>query len=88
VLEEIAVNDISDFGGTHLDEPTVQNADLTRPILFAEIAPARYNLIDGHHRVAKARRDGVPTVPVRKIGCLQHITFLTSAMAYEKYVEY
>jgi len=27
---------------------------------LAEIAPGRYNLIDGNHRMAKARRDGAP----------------------------
>jgi len=87
-IEFIAVADIPDYGSSRLDEETVRPADLSRPILLAEIAPGRYNLIDGNHRIAKARRDGAPTVPARKIRCPQHVPFLTSAMAYEKYLEY
>ncbi len=31
-----------------VDESTLATADLTRPLVLAEIAPGRYNLIDGH----------------------------------------
>jgi hypothetical protein len=87
-VESIAVADIPDYGGAGLDEDTVRRADLSRPILLAEIAPGHYNVIDGNHRVARARRDGVATVPGRKIACPQHVAFLTSVLAYERYVEY
>jgi len=82
------VADIPSYAGASLDEAAVRSADLSRPVLLAEIGPGRYNLIDGHHRVAKARRDGVPTVQARRIACPRHVPFLTSAAAYEKYVEY
>jgi hypothetical protein len=50
-IEFIEVASIPDFGGSrHLDEKTVASADLSRPVLLAEISPGRYNLIDGHHR--------------------------------------
>jgi hypothetical protein len=87
-LEPIPVADIPNYGGSRLNEATVRSADLTRPVLLAEISPGRHNLIDGHHRVAKARRDGVPIVPARRISGPQHVRFLTSTAAYEKYVEY
>jgi hypothetical protein len=87
-LEPVPVADIPNYGGTNLDTATVHSADLSRPVLLAEIAPGRHNLIDGHHRVARARRDGVPTVPARRIACPRHVPFLTSTAAYEKYVEY
>jgi hypothetical protein len=87
-LEHIPVADIPSYAGASLNEATVRSADLSRPVLLAEIAPGRYNLIDGHHRVAKARRDGVPTVHARSIACPRHVPFLTSTSAYEKYVEY
>ena len=87
-IEFIAVADILDYGGAGLDEETVRSTDLSRPILMAEIAPARYNVIDGNHRIAKARRIGAPSVPARRICCPQHVPFLTSTMAYEKYLEY
>jgi len=87
-LEHIPVADIPSYAGASLNEATVCSADLSRPVLLAEIAPARYNLIDGHHRVAKARRNGVPTVHARRISCPRHLPFLTTTEAYEKYVEY
>jgi hypothetical protein len=87
-LESIPVADIPNYGGANLDEATVLSADLSRPVLLAEIAPGRHNLIDGHHRVARARRDGVPIVHARRIACPRHVPFLTSTAAYEKYVEY
>jgi hypothetical protein len=76
------------YDGSHLNEETVQAADFTRPILLAEIAPGRFNVIDGNHRLARARRDGVQIIPSHRVSCPDHIPFLTSDWAYEKYVEY
>jgi hypothetical protein len=87
-LESIPVADIPSYVGESLDEATVRSADLSRPVLLAEIAPGRHNLIDGHHRVAKARRDGIPAIHARRIHCPRHVPFLTTTQAYEKYVEY
>jgi hypothetical protein len=88
-VELIALDDIS-YGGTSpgLNELTIAAADLSRPVILAEISPGRYNLIDGNHRVAKARRNGVPRIPAFRIPCPEHVAFLTSTRAYEKYVEY
>lgn len=87
-VESISVSSIPDLGGARLDEATVRSADLNRPVLLAEISPDRFNLIDGHHRIARARREGVLSIPARRIRCPDHLTFLTSARAYECYVEY
>jgi len=87
-VEVVKVATIVDYGGRNLDEATILAADLSRPILLAEIAPGRYNPIDGNHRIAKARRDRVASIPARRIGCPAHIPFLTSTRAYESYVEY
>jgi hypothetical protein len=87
-VEFIALTEIPDYGGAHLDEETVRSADLLRPVLLAEIAPERWNLIDGHHRVARARREGAPSVPARRAGCPELVPCLTSTLAYEKYLEY
>lgn len=78
------------YGGTSpgLNELTIAAADLSRPVILAEISPRRYNLIDGNHRLAKARREGVPSIPAYRIRCPEHVAFLTSARAYEKYIEY
>lgn len=82
--------DVEDLPPTFLevDESTVATADLTRPLVLAEIAPGQYNLIDGHHRAEKARRGGVKTLKTYRLSAEQHIAFLTSDRAYRAYVEY
>lgn len=87
-IELIQLADIPDYGPANLDEEAILAADLSRPILLAEIAPDRYNLIDGHHRVARARRGGVHCLPARRLQCPEHVAFLTSVRAYETYVGY
>jgi hypothetical protein len=88
-VESIAVANIPEYGGTgRLDEATVRGADLTRPVLMAEISPGRFNLIDGNHRIARARRERVVSIPARRIRCPDHLAFLTSVDAYVSYVEY
>jgi len=74
--ELVALGDIPHCGdGGGLSEPAIVAADLLRPVILAEIAPGRYNLIDGHHRVAKARREGVPSIPAYRIRCPEHMPF-------------
>ncbi len=87
--ELVALDDIPHASSSAgLNELTIFAADLSRPVILAEIAPGRYNLIDGHHRVAKARRERVPRAPAYRIRCPEHVAFLTSTRAYETYVEY
>ncbi len=63
--------------------------NITRMMVFIEAHPDCFPLeIDGHRRVAKARRDGIPTVPAYRIHSPHHAAFLTSQTAYESYVEY
>ena len=50
--------------------------------------PGRYTLIDGHHRVARARCEGERSVPAHRVRCPEHVAFLISVRAYETYVEY
>lgn len=87
-IECVEVEDIPDYGGENLDEEAICAADLFRPILLVEISPGLFNLIDGHHRVAKARREGVRTLPAHRVACPHHVQFLTSTRAYEQYTEY
>jgi hypothetical protein len=87
-VESVDVSEFPDYGETYLDTQTITTADLTRPILRAEISPGRYNVIDGNHRIAKARRQGTRTLPAYRISCPHHLPFITSAQAYAQYVEY
>lgn len=71
-----------------INEGHVDSVDITSPVILAEIDPGRYNLIDGYHRMEKARRLGLSAIPAYKLGPLQHTRFLTSQKAYVAYVGY
>ena len=86
-LVEMAVCDL-DQGFSVLNESHVDSVDLSRPVVLAEISPGQYNLIDGHHRVAKALRHGLTTLHAYRLTVRQHIGFLISKEAYLVYVEY
>ena len=88
-MESVDLGDIPDYGGhDRLDQATIDGADLSRPILLAEIASGLFNVIDGHHRIARARRDGIGYLSAHRIRCPDHVAFLTSTKAYESYIGY
>jgi hypothetical protein len=86
VPEELAVKDLQKF--LSINETHVDSVDISKPVIIAEIAPSRFNLIDGQHRVEKARRLGKEKIMAYRLTVHQHIRFLTSRKAYEIYVEY
>jgi hypothetical protein len=71
-----------------INEEHMDYVDVSKPVILAEIAPNRYNLIDGHHRAEKASRHNMDTIKAYRLKASQHIHFLTSRDCYEKYVEY
>jgi hypothetical protein len=86
-LEEVAVKDFCrDFSS--INESYVDSVEISEPVVLAEISPGRYNLIDGHHRMDKARRLGIYGIPAYKLAVELHVRFLTSQKAYETFVEY
>jgi len=87
-VEQVMVNLLPLLSSSNLNEATIKSADLSVPILMAEISPNQFNVIDGHHRLEKARRDDVNIVPAYKIPAEHHIRFLNSTDAYLAYVEY
>jgi len=82
---EIKVKEVSLYSTI---EGTLDSIDMSAPIILAEIAPGFTNLIDGHHRMAKARRLKIETIMAYKLSVNQHINFLTSQNAYFTYIEY
>jgi hypothetical protein len=66
------------WGSSSLNETHLNSVDVSQPVILAEIAPGRYNVIDGNHRVEKARRMGMKTVPAYRVPPEQHMQFLTS----------
>jgi hypothetical protein len=75
-------------GFSRLKEAHIDSVDLTIPVIIAEIAPNQYNLIDGNHRVEKAKRNNITAITCYQLNVTQHISFLTSKEAYTSYVEY
>ncbi|MCG2702848.1 MAG: ParB/Srx family N-terminal domain-containing protein [Candidatus Omnitrophica bacterium] len=68
-----------------IDEVYVDKVDVSQPVIIAEIAPGRYNLIDGNHRMEKARRMGLVSLMAYKMDVEQHMKFLTDKKAYVAY---
>jgi hypothetical protein len=81
---------VSDFWHSveNANEDHLPTVDLTKPIIIAEIAPDRYNIIDGNHRVEKAKRENIATLPAYRIKARDHVRFLTSQKSYLCYVDY
>jgi hypothetical protein len=71
-----------------IDELHVDSVDVSGPVLLAEISPGHYNLIDGNHRMEKARKMEISQILAYKLNVKQHIEFLTERKAYLSYVEY
>ena len=75
-----------------LKEEYIEAADLSKPVIIAEIAPDRlgnnhqipindwrlrgYNLLDGHHRIEKASRMGILTLKAYVIPMESHIRYM------------
>jgi hypothetical protein len=90
------------WGAEELTDEYVEKADLSRPIILAEIAPDRadfderfldseweirgYAMIDGNHRLEKAKRRGVTELPAYLVRMEQHIPFMFAN--FERYVDY
>ncbi len=87
-IEKIAVRSLWNITSKNLNESTIQTADLSMPLIFAEISPGIFNVIDGHHRLEKAYRYNIDKIPVCRVYAKQHLAFLTSVRAYNAYIEY
>ncbi|OED33108.1 hypothetical protein H1Q58_12250 [Planococcus maritimus] len=71
-----------------LDEAWIPEADLSKPVIIAWMRPEFFKLIDGNHRVAKARRMGVTELPAYYLTEQQHRQFFTRKEADKMYVDY
>jgi hypothetical protein len=85
--EEVSVSDFyKEFSS--INESHMDFVEISGPVILAEISPGQYNLIDGNHRMEKARRLGIKSMPAYRLSAEQHMKFLTSEKAYAKYVDY
>ena len=89
VLDNVDVESVrTGFPKDHLDESTIENADISKPIILAEIRPGGFNVIDGNHRLEKAYRLGRKQIGAYRFYARQHIGFLTTEKGYVAYVQY
>ncbi|MGD9555782.1 MAG: type II toxin-antitoxin system Phd/YefM family antitoxin [Mangrovibacterium sp.] len=72
----------------HINECHMPNVDLSEPVILAEIAPGRFNLVDGHHRMEKARRLGIKEIKAHRLYVTHLQRFLTEKKAYLAHVGY
>jgi len=86
-LVEVAVDDFFK-GFSSIDESHVDSVEISRPVILVEISPGHYNLIDGNHRMEKARRMGINSILAYRLNVKQHMNFLTNKKAYLSYIEY
>lgn len=85
--EDVLVKDFSrDFA--IVKESHLAEVDVSKPVIVAEISPGQYNVIDGHHRMEKARRLGLEKISAYKLCPEQHMQFLTNEKGYLAYIEY
>jgi hypothetical protein len=87
-VEEISVRRYAVWEKERLNENTVETANLAIPIALAEISPGRFNVIDGNHRLEKARLQELEKIPAYTVRAENHIAFLTSEKAYQSFVKY
>lgn len=87
IPEKVSVPEFNNDSSV-IDEEHIDSVILNEPVLLAEIAPGQYNLIDGNHRMEKAKRLGHRDIMAYKLRPEQHIRFLTTRNAYENYIIY
>lgn len=87
-IETVSISEHKKFKSENLDEATIQNANLSDPIILAEISPGQFNIVDGNHRLEKATRLNIDTLPGFRVLPDVHIQFLTTQKAYESYIHY
>ena len=85
--EKVSVKDILE-SFSNINESHLQNVDIRMTIVFGEIAPGKYCLIDGHHRVERARRMSVEELWAYKIDIEYLQPFFISEEAYRKHIHY
>ncbi len=90
------------FCNEGMNQKYIDASNLNKPVILAEVAPDRlkhgyptisedyysrgYNLIDGHHRLMKAKQLGIEKVKAYIVRMEQHIPFMIEG--FEEYVEY
>ena len=60
----------------HGDPEYAMETDLSRPLILAELQEGKYKLLDGNHRLYKARALHVDRLPVYSLTREEHIRYI------------
>jgi uncharacterized protein with WD repeat len=85
--EEVLVRDYS-RGSSKFKEDHLGTVDVANPVIVAEISPSSFNVIDGNHRMEKARKLNIEKIQAYKLSPEQHLQYLTTEKGYLAYIEY
>ena len=71
-----------------VNEEHLSSVDINKTVLQAEIRAGAYNIIDGNHRIEKARREGIKLINSYKMKGEQLLPYFIEKKGYEAFVEY
>lgn len=71
-----------------INEAHMFAVNLGKPIIIAEISPERYEVIDGHHRMEKARRENEPVIKAYRLRAEQLLPYFTEKKSYFAYIDF
>jgi len=87
IPENVSVSEFYNYFSV-IDEEYIDSVIIDEPVILAEIAPGRYNLIDGNHRMEKVKRLDYKYLMAYKLSAEEHVKFLTTRDSYVKYISY
>ncbi len=76
------------YGAGVINEDHMPNVVLSKPVIQAEIRHDMFEIIEGHHRIEKAHREGVAFIDSYKLIGEQLPQYLTSVDRYKSYINY
>lgn len=71
-----------------VNEKHLLSVSLDQPVIQAEISPGRFNIIDGNHRMEKARRDHIDFVESYKLRGEQLVDYFIDLKGYQSFISY
>lgn len=89
LTEEINVEEwFRNHGSGSINEEHMSDVKLSEPVIQAEVSPGRFEIIDGNHRMEKARREGIQFIDSYKLAGHQLPHYLTDNSGYSAYIGY
>lgn len=70
-----------------VNESKVDHVDLSKPIIIIERYKNRHILIDGIHRVRKAKKNSIKSIPAYVLPFSVHIEFITNERDFKFIIE-